>query len=256
MPHADEALGRTYSHDHTTADRTGPQTNDEHDGFSEYATSTAATPASGKVRVYAEDAGGVARLRIKHSTGSDLAVFRDAVSRVKNTSGGTITKGSAVYISGATGGFQTVAKAKADAAATMFVFGVTLADAADNAFVTVQMSGVAAGLDTSAFAVGNKLYVSPTTAGGLTTTEPEHPYLSQFVGTVLTSHVNNGQLQVAISAAHEGDDFGTNRAVYKIGPGSGTQADLQFVTGTTNTLAFPATGRSSPMRWGLSSALP
>jgi hypothetical protein len=221
-------------------------TNDIHDGFVEIGTSASpSTPAAGFVRVYGEDAGGVARVRIKHSTGSDLALFRDSVSRVKNTSGGAITKGDAVYISGATGGFQTVAKAKADSATTMPAFGIALADAADNAFLAAQFFGVATSLDTSAFAVGDNLFVSAATAGALTTTEPQHPYFSQSVGTVLVSNAGNGQIQLSVTAQHEGDDYGTNRAAWKVGPGTGTgTVFMDFVTSFLARLSWtPTAGR-------------
>jgi hypothetical protein len=238
MPHADEALGRTYSHDHTTADRTGPLTNDEHDGFMEIALSaTPATPASGKMRIYAQDASGVARLRALHSTGSDLAFFRDSVVRVRNTSGGTINKGELVYLSGATGNTPTVAKAKGDSAATMPAVGMLTTNTTNNSFGTVQFFGELTGLDTSAFVDGDRLFLSASTAGAVTATEPMHPNFSQPIGIVTKSGAGDGRVHLFTTLTHEGDDSGTNRAAYKIGPGSGAGAvDLQFVTGTTNTL--------------------
>jgi hypothetical protein len=225
------------SHNHTTADTTGPLTNDEHDGFISIDTSaTPSTPAAGKVRLYVQDAAGVGRLRALHSTGSNLAFFRDQVTRVKNTSGGALAVGDIVYVTGATGNFPTVAKAKADAAATMPAFGMVIAAAANNAFTTVQFDGVVTGLDTSAFTEGDVVFTSAATAGAWTATEPLHPYLSQAVGVVTKVNAGAGEVQVFVSQYHEGDDSGTNRDTYKIGAGSGTTpASVKFVNATTVT---------------------
>lgn len=207
-----------FAHDHTTADGTGVLTNDEHDGFVEIATSaTPANPASGKMRLYAQDAAGVARLRALHSTGVDLAFFRDAVVRVRNNSGGTINKGEVVYLTGASGNFPTVAKAKADASATMPAAGFMTSTTTNNSFGTMQFTGELAGFDTSAFTEGAVIYVSATTAGAFTATEPQHPFLSQTLGVVTTSSVGNGKVQIFTSFAHEGDDFGTIRNEFHIG---------------------------------------
>jgi hypothetical protein len=207
-------------------------TNDEHDGYVEIATSTApATPRSGKARIWAQDAAGVARLRVKHSTGSDLALFRDSVTRVKNTSGGSLAAGDVVYVTGATGNFPTVAKAKADAAATMPAFGMVIAAAANNAFTTVQFGGLVGGLDTSAFAEGARVFVSAATAGVITATEPQYPYLSQAIGVVTKVNAGAGEIQVFISPHHEGDDFGSNRSTFKV---------VALVTGVYTVATLPA----------------
>lgn len=230
------------AHDHTTADGSGPMTNDEHDGFVELATSAApSTPAAGKMRLYAQDAAGVARLRAMHSTGSDLAFFRDAVVRVKNTSGGTINKGEMAYVTGATGNFPTIAKAKADAAATMPAAGMVLATATDNSFTTLQFAGEMTGLDTSAFAEGARVFVSPTTAGALTTTEPQHPYLSQAVGVITKASAGDGRVQLFVSLQHEGDDFGSNRNSFAIGDTTAGAKTLNFVANFTGGLQWTPT---------------
>jgi hypothetical protein len=215
------------AHDHTTADGTGPVTNDEHDGYIEIATSaTPATPAAGKLRMYSQDASGVGRLRVKHSTGSDLALFRDSVQRAKNLNGTSVARGEMVYLfpSAGLGGLPGVKKARADAAATMPAWGMVREAAADNASTTVQMLGIIDQVDTSMWAETDKLYISPTTAGALTNVEPQHPYLSQQVGAVLVSHATQGQIDLTVTPGHEGDDFGSNRSAFKIGPATGAEA--------------------------------
>ncbi|KKM91925.1 hypothetical protein LCGC14_1223620 [marine sediment metagenome] len=55
-------LVTSKAHDHTAADGSGPATNDEHDGFSEYDEIAApGAPAANKLRVYAADDSGVTR---------------------------------------------------------------------------------------------------------------------------------------------------------------------------------------------------
>lgn len=240
-----------FAHDHTTADGSGVLTNDEHDGFIELATSAVpSTPAAGKMRLYAQDAAGVARLRAVHSTGSDLAFFRDAVTRVRNNSGTSVAVGEAVYVTGSTGNFPTIAKARADATATMPAFGLVIAAAADNAFTTVQLNGIVSGFDTSAFAEGAIVYISSTTAGALTTTRPSHPNIAQPVGVVIKSNAGAGQVQVFVSPSYEGGESGSNRATFTIGTGAGAGAvevafsnanigALQWTPTASRTLTLP-----------------
>lgn len=231
-----------FAHNHTADADGGALTNDLHDGYIEVATSAApGTPASGKVRIYAQDAAGVGRLRVVHSSGSDLAMFRDAVVRVKNTSGVTINKGELVYATGATGNFTTIAKAKANAAGTMPCVGMVLATAADNTFTTVQFAGEMTGLDTSMFAEGARLFVSATTAGAMTATEPQHPNLSQAVGIVTKSNMGAGSVQLQVSLQHEGDDFGSNRNEFKVGDGTAGAKLFSWVANFTGSLSWTPT---------------
>ncbi len=61
------------AHDHTAADSSGVLTNDEHDGFGEYAEiASPATPAANKVRLYAKDDGAVSKLFYKRDDGTEI----------------------------------------------------------------------------------------------------------------------------------------------------------------------------------------
>lgn len=230
-----------FDHDHNAAGSGGVLTNDEHDGYSEYATSsTPATPASGKMAIFAEDAGGgVARLRAVHSTGSNLAFFRDSVIRVRNQSGSTILKAKAVYVTGATSGTPTVAPAKADAIATMPALGLLIADTANASFGTVQFCGLISNIDTSAFSEGARLYVSAATAGELTSTEPAHPNVSQVVGVVITANPTSGSIFIFPSAdtvqGGQASEHYTLTSAEYIGTGTGVFArqNNTTLTGTT-----------------------
>jgi hypothetical protein len=60
------------AHDHTTSDGSGVLTNDEHDGYSQYdqLASDPATPASGKLRLFAKSDGATTRLYYRSPTGT------------------------------------------------------------------------------------------------------------------------------------------------------------------------------------------
>lgn len=104
---------------------------------------------------------------------------------VANKTGGTLTAGTLVYISGrdATSGFLTAAKASASAEGTLASW-VVIADIANNASGTVAKAFSFSGQNTSAATVGDYVYLD-TTAGGYTLTNPPPTgLLYQRVGTV------------------------------------------------------------------------
>lgn len=114
----------------------------------------------------------------------------------RNESGGTLTKGTVVYISGISGNTPTVDKADADDASKMPAFGIVAADANNNSNVNVYTFGTLSGVDTSAFSAGDTLYVS-TTAGELTSTPPAgSSSLLQNIGRVIRSDASAGSIKV------------------------------------------------------------
>ena len=77
------------------------------------------------------------------------------VEQVRNTTGATLTKGTAVYISGATGQIPTVSKALATGDATSAqTLGLITADISNNSNGYVTIIGLVANLDTSAYTDG------------------------------------------------------------------------------------------------------
>ncbi len=116
----------------------------------------------------------------------------------KNTSGGTITEGQVLYISGISGNTPTVGLADADNSSAMPAFGIAAADSADNETVEITTFGSLRGLKTdyTSWALGTTLYVS-TTAGALTHTPPTgESSLIQNIGTVERLHASNGTIKV------------------------------------------------------------
>lgn len=117
---------------------------------------------------------------------------------VRNESGGTLTKGTPVYISGYSVGqdLALVAAADSDGSGTMPAIGLLDADIENNATGECLAEGRLSGLDTDSFSVGDILYIS-TTPGVLTATKPTGDSdLIQSIGEVLRSHATLGIIEI------------------------------------------------------------
>ena len=115
----------------------------------------------------------------------------------KNRSGGTITKGQAIAISGISGNTPEVTLADADAA-TMPAFGLAATTASDNNDLEIVTFGSLKGIQTdyAGWAVGQPIYVA-TTAGTLTNVPPTGEAAKiQNIGTVERVHSSNGTIKV------------------------------------------------------------
>jgi hypothetical protein len=130
------------------------------------------------------------------------------VREVRNTTGATLTKGTIVYISGATGNKPTVSKAIATGDSTSAqTFGMCQANIANNSNGYVVCVGDITGLDTSALTEGAQLYLSSTTAGTYTTTKQLAPAHLVYIGVVTRSHPTQGQIEVKIQNGYELDEI-------------------------------------------------
>jgi hypothetical protein len=114
---------------------------------------------------------------------------------------GGLDAGEVVYINGVSGTVPTVSKAQANSSSTMPAFGLVYADANDTADVEIITFGNLTGLDTSLLALNSIVYVSDTTAGGLTTTAPtgESNFI-QNIGFVVRSDNGSGIIKVGGAA--------------------------------------------------------
>jgi hypothetical protein len=143
----------------------------------------------------------------------DLAVSQTSpasvlVERVRNSTGATLTKGTAVYISGATGQLPTVSKALATSDATSAqTLGLITSDLDNNSNGYVTIIGLVDDLDTSAYTDGVQLYLSPTTAGTLTVTKPYAPQHIVYVAVVAHAHPVHGKLIVKVQNGYEMDEL-------------------------------------------------
>ena len=130
------------------------------------------------------------------------------VREVRNTTGATLTKGTIVYISGATGNKPTVSKALATGDSTSAqTFGMCQANIANNSNGYVVCVGDLGGLDTSGLTEGAQLYLSSTTAGTYTTTKQLAPNHLVYIGVVTRAHPTLGQIEVKIQNGYELDEI-------------------------------------------------
>ena len=82
-------------------------------------TTTPATPASGRAQ-YRRNCQGLDALAWMNTLGVPLVITRDRVFYAKNSTGATLTKGTGVYISGATGATPLIAKARSGSDACQY----------------------------------------------------------------------------------------------------------------------------------------
>lgn len=130
---------------------------------------------------------------------------------VKNTTGSAITKGSAVYVSGSTGDNVLITKAQANSELTSTkTVGLVYADIANDGFGYVVTSGKITGIDTSTAAAGDPVWLSPTTAGGITfgvANKPVAPNHMVYLGIVVRAHATTGEIEVAVQNGYELDEL-------------------------------------------------
>jgi hypothetical protein len=139
---------------------------------------------------------------------SEASPASTVLAAVRNTTGATLTKGTAVYISGATGQRSTVSKALATGDATSAqTLGLITSDLANNSNGYVTVIGLILNIDTSAYTDGQQLYLSPTTAGTLTATKPYAPQHLVYVAIVEYAHATQGKLFVKVQNGYELDEL-------------------------------------------------
>jgi hypothetical protein len=123
---------------------------------------------------------------------------------VRNQSGATISAGSLVYISSGSGNKPLISLSQANTEGNSSrTFGMVRNSIANNANGYVVINGQVTDLNTSAFTEGNILYLSPTTAGGYTTTKPSAPNHMVYVGEVIYAHPTHGTIQTRIQNGFE-----------------------------------------------------
>jgi hypothetical protein len=123
---------------------------------------------------------------------------------VRNSTGVTLTKGQIVYLSGATGNRPNAVLAQANAEATSSkTIGWVFANINNNSDGYVAVSGSDHNLNTSAFTAGDALWLSPTVAGGITSTLPVQPNHAVFIGYCARSHPNQGRIVFKIQNGYE-----------------------------------------------------
>ena len=168
---------------------------------------------------------------ITYTSPSTVAASGQIVFDVRNTSGVDIARGDAVYISGHSGSKILVAKADANVASTMPAIGLANSAMSNNSDGSVLIGGEMTSIDTSAFSVGDVLYVSET-AGELTATRPSAEATKiQNIGKVARSDNQNGII-IVVGSGRANDVPNLTSGHVFIGDGAGyetrqlTTADL------------------------------
>lgn len=140
---------------------------------------------------------------------TNLQIGQDEFVYVHNNTGSTITKGQVVYISGSQGQRLTVALARANADATSIsVVGFANENIANNADGFVATVGLVSGINTNGFADGAVIWLSPTVAGGFTTTKPVAPNHLVLLGYVVKGgSAGAGSIYVFTQNGYELDEL-------------------------------------------------
>lgn len=137
-----------------------------------------------------------------------LQIGQEQVLRCLNNTGNALVDGQVVYVSGAQGNRTTIALANGNSEATsQGTIGVVTEPIANNQEGFVTLSGLVRGINTSSFTEGAALYLSATTAGGITTTAPVAPNHSVRLGWCVRSHTTLGSILVSVQNGYELDEI-------------------------------------------------
>ena len=186
------------------------------------------------------------------------------LTQVRNQSGSTMYRGMVVYISGSTGTLPLVTLSQANSEATSArTYGIIRDDISNNGTGYVVAIGAIQNLDTRTTATnpftvdtladGNRLYLSPTTAGYVTNVKPSAPNHIVYIGTVIRTSPTAGYIEYQIQNGYELDEihdvsittplnndvltYETSTGLWKNKPssGSGTTPNLTQVLTQGNT---------------------
>jgi len=129
------------------------------------------------------------------------------ITEVRNTTGATVVKGTVIYLSGASGGKATIQKAQANSELTSSgTFGVIQSDINNNSNGYAVVIGTVLGVNTSSYTEGQVLWLSPTVAGGFTSTKPVAPNHAVYVA-IVTLAATNGTIEVKVQNGYEIDEL-------------------------------------------------
>lgn len=125
-------------------------------------------------------------------------------TRVLNQTGSPITKGSVVYISGASGDNPTITLADADTEATSSkTLGLVDSTIANGAIGYVVEAGLITGLNTSTATAGQSVWLSSTAGQFVYGAPPAKPAHSVYLGVVIRAQLNNGAILVKVQNGYE-----------------------------------------------------
>ncbi len=153
------------------------------------------TPVQGQI-VWSTDDG---TIDVGLNSNVVMQVGQEQFWYVKNQTGSTITKGTAVRAAGTLGASGRILAAPMIADGSVparFLLGIAAENIVDGGEGYVTTFGKIRQLNTSAFTEGSVLWCNPAVAGGLTATEPSAPNLKLAVAFVVRSDSTSGVLAV------------------------------------------------------------
>jgi len=180
------------------------------------------------------------------TTNNIVRVGAQLQQQVRNSTGSTITKGQVVYISGSTGQIGNIILAQANAYTTSQVIGITVQDIPNNTNGYVVIYGTVENINTSGLTAGQNIYLSATTPGGLTQTEPSAPNYAVHMGVCLYSNTNNGKLLIVPQNKSIDTGYIIGQVAIAQGGTNGTATPTAGAVayGTGTAYAFTAAGSS------------
>ena len=156
---------------------------------------------------------------VKDGTTTDITLTPTAtvtsatrlITYVYNNTGSTITKGSVVYISGRhSSNLPTIALAQANNEANSYkTFAVVESDiTTSNSGIAIQAGNIGnLNLPTSSYTDGDIVYLSPSVAGGITTTKPTASNHICKIGSVTRAHPTFGSIEIKIENGWQMDEL-------------------------------------------------
>lgn len=173
---------------------------------------------------------------------------------VMNQSGSTIPKGSAVYVSSASGTNMLVSLADADTEATSSkTMGITEAAIANGAQGYVVTEGLVAGLNTNGATAGQSVWLSSTAGGLVYGAPPAKPAHSVYLGVVTRAQTNNGEIFVKVQNGYELEELhNVNISAPSTGQGlvyNGTQWINTTLSAGTTISDTPPTSPTAGQGW-------
>jgi hypothetical protein len=156
-----------------------------------------------------------------------MKIGEDQFYPVKNQTGSSIAKGTAVRFAGTVGasGRLLIAPFIADGSVpSSFFMGVTAEAIADGADGKVLYFGRIRGINTNAFNEGDVLYASTSVAGGFQTAVPVAPNNIVQVAAVITKSINQGVIFIRPSF---GSNINQDEGVKIVSPTTGQLLQLQ-----------------------------
>lgn len=143
-------------------------------------------------------------LDLKLDDNVTLQIGQEQNQKFRNNDSVDMVDGQAVYVTGSTGSRATIRLAQASSESTSAVIiGLTTEPIAKNTEGYVTTFGLVRDLNTHDLTEGAAVWLSPTTPGGLTSTQPTAPNHLVLVGYCVRSHPTLGAIFVKPQNGYE-----------------------------------------------------